>query len=137
MFRSLFKRSSCEVKQEPKAAKTTLLVTMLEVPERDHEEIIATISKRFSPGFKIVYLVSTNDFNALLAQNAAWEYFVPLEEQHQYRELMDWADYLAEKWNLLLIKWKPAKVIAYGTNVERFLHHSREIRKITSDETDI
>ncbi|CTQ56322.1 hypothetical protein LP7551_04881 [Roseibium album] len=137
MILSIFKRDDPEEKKPDAALQKTLLVTMLEVPESEHEEIIETVSKRFSFGFRIIYLVSTDNFGPLLAQNAAWEYFPPLEEQRQYREVMDWADYLAEKWNLLLIKWKPAKTIAYGTNVDRFLHHSREIRKFAPDEAEI
>lgn len=137
MILSIFKRADPETSTPDTANQKTLLVTLLEVPEAEHDEIIATISKRFSFSFRIIYLVSSDNFGPLLARDAAWEYFPSLEEQRQYREVMDWADYLTEKWNLLLIKWKPVRTIAYGTNAERFLHHAREIRKFASDETEV
>jgi hypothetical protein len=137
MLRSFFKKAPKKEPSGDNASENTLLVTMLEVPEEDHEEIIDTISRKFSARFRVIFLVSTDKFDPLLAHNASWEYFISLEDQRQYRDLMDWADYLVEKWNLLLIKWKPARVIAYGTNVDRFLRHSREIRKITPNETEI
>ncbi|WP_181705484.1 hypothetical protein [Chthonobacter rhizosphaerae] len=112
----------------PTATPPVLLVTLLEVDPAEHVEIVEKVFDTFNASHKLVFLVSTDVFGPFLARQAALEYFAPVEDQVRFRHLMDWPDYLAEKWTLLLLKWKPVSVVAYGMNVDRFLEAARAAR---------
>lgn len=108
--------------------RPVLLVSMLEVQPDEHPEILDKVAATFGASHKLVFLISTDSFGPFLARQAAIEYFMPIDQQVLHRDLMDWPDYLAEKWALLLLKWRPASVVAYGLNVDRFLNAARSAR---------
>lgn len=110
------------------AERPVLLVSMLEVGPEEHPEILDKVMATFGASHKLVFLISTDAFGPFLARQSAIEYFMPIDQQILHRDLMDWPDYLAEKWALLLLKWRPASVIAYGMNVDRFLNAARAAR---------
>lgn len=112
--------------EEPAPAPPpVLLVTLLDVAEADHPAILARLSEKFGASHKLVFLLSTDDFTPFLRAGAAFETFPSPGQQEQHRRLMDWPGYLAEKWELLLLKWRPGTVISYGSNPDRFLAQAR------------
>lgn len=105
-----------------------MMVTLLDVAAADQAEILDKILGRFGAGRRLVFVISTRSFGPFLARKAAFEFLMPIEDQVAHGDLMDWPDYLEEKWALILEKWKPRTIVAYGTAAERFLEASRAAR---------
>ena len=64
-----------------------------------------------------------------------FEYLPPLSEQRLHAADMPWQAYLRERWGLLLAKWRPRQVLAYGMNIESFLAAAPAAVRTTSDIT--
>ena len=47
-----------------------------------------------------------------------------LLQQRLHADVMDWPAYLTERWALLLAKWRPIHIVAYGRNMPAFLAES-------------
>ncbi|MEO5615500.1 MAG: hypothetical protein ABIR04_11360 [Cypionkella sp.] len=102
-----------------------ILVTLLEVDEADHPAILEHLHSRLHNRHKLVFLLSTDNFAPFLRYAAAFETFPSSDQQARHRRLIDWPGYLTEKWELLLLKWRPENVLSYGTNPDRFLAQAR------------
>jgi hypothetical protein len=101
---------------------STIIVTTLGVNPDLLEEIIVT-TKRKLPGKsdRLIYLTDNSDFTIFRRHGVMFEYLPPLMEQRLHASDMPWQAYLRERWGLLLAKWRPRRVLAYGTNIDSFL----------------
>ena len=101
---------------------STILVTTLGVNPDFLEEIIVT-TKRKLPGKsdRLIYLTDNSDFTVFRRHGVIFEYVPPLMEQLLHAADMRWQAYLQERWGLLLAKWRPRLILAYGTNIDSFL----------------
>ncbi|WP_158569249.1 hypothetical protein [Pseudotabrizicola alkalilacus] len=102
-----------------------LMVTVLGVNPEEHPEILHKVLARHGQRHRCVFVLDHDDFAPFLARGVALEYLTPLDLQAQHAALMDWPDYLSEKWMLLQLKWQPGQIIAYGMTADRFLNLSR------------
>lgn len=125
LIRGLWAGSTAEPRR---VAGPVMMVTLLSVDPGAFPEILDKINRRFGARRRIIFLVSTYDVSAFLERRAEFEFFMPIGEQIAHRDLMDWPDYLAEKWKLMLAKWRPRTIVAYGSNVDRFLAEARAAR---------
>lgn len=98
-----------------------MFITLFGIPPENHPEIVGVIFRKFNTRFRLVFCLTTSDFSPFLRHDIAFETFASLEEQKTFADLMDWPSYLAAKWALVLAKWKPAKILAYGMNFDRYL----------------
>ena len=114
--------------QETPGESPVLMVTLLEVRPEEHAEILDKVLARHGARHRCVFVLSHDDFAPFLARGVALEYLMPLDLQAQHGGLMDWPEYLSEKWTLVQMKWRPAQIIAYGLTVDRFLNLSRAAR---------
>jgi hypothetical protein len=105
-----------------KEETSTIIVTTLGVNPDFLEEIIVT-TKRKLPGKsdRLIYLTDNSDFTIFRRHGVIFEYLPPLMEQRLHATDMPWQAYLRERWGLLLAKWRPRRVLAYGTNIDSFL----------------
>lgn len=86
------------------------------------DEIVTTTKRRLSGrGDRLVYLTDSSDFTVFRRHGVIFEYLPPLLEQRVHAAAMPWQGYLRERWGLLLAKWRPRRVLAYGTNIDSFL----------------
>lgn len=101
---------------------STIIVTTLGVNPDFLEEIIVTTKRRL-PGKsdRIIYLTDNSDFTIFRRHGVIFEYLPPLVEQRLHAADMPWQAYLREHWGLLLAKWRPRRVLAYGTTIDNFL----------------
>jgi len=101
---------------------STIIVTILSVNPDFLEEIIVT-TKRKLPGKsdRLIYLTDNSDFTIFRRHGVIFEYLPPLVEQRLHAADMPWQAYLREHWGLLLAKWRPRRVLAYGTTIDSFL----------------
>ena len=109
----------------PGSAKPVMFVTLFGIAPEKQAEILQIILAKFNARFRIVFCVTTDDFSAFLRHEMAFESFPSVDQQHAHSDLMDWPSYLAGKWALVVGKWKPAKILAYGMNFDRYLEASR------------
>jgi hypothetical protein len=101
--------------------KRIAIVTLFDVPRSSHDEIIEKIGETFIAFDKIVYVTDIPEFLHFRAAGAAFEYFPSLQQQALHRGGLDWPRYGRVRWELLLAKWQPEHVLAYGLNIDRFL----------------
>ena len=101
---------------------STIIVTILGVNPDFLEEIIVT-TKRKLPGKsdRLIYLTDNPDFTIFRRHGVIFEYLPPLVEQRLHAADMPWQAYFRERWGLLLAKWRPRRVLAYGTTIDSFL----------------
>jgi hypothetical protein len=101
--------------------KRIVVVTLFEVSRDRHDEIIAKVGKTFAGYDKIVYVTDMPEFLHFRAAGAAFEYLPSLLQQEKHGEVLSWRDYLGARWEIILAKWQPEHVLAYGINIDRFL----------------
>jgi hypothetical protein len=106
--------------------KRIVVVTLFAVAREKHDEIIAKIGKTFAGYDKIVYVTDVPEFLHFRAAGAAFEYFPSLAEQKRHHDTLSWRAYLSARWEIVLAKWQPEHVLAYGTNIDRFLAETEE-----------
>lgn len=101
--------------------KRIVMVTLFDVAREGHDEIVAKVGAAFARFDRIVYVTDIPEFLHFRAAGAAFEYFPCLEQQMAHGSALDWPGYLRIRWDLLLAKWQPEHVLAYGRNIDRFL----------------
>ena len=101
---------------------STIIVTTLGVDPNFLEEIVTTTKQKL-PGKndRLVYVTDNSDFTIFRRHGVIFEYLPPLMEQRLHAADMPWQAYLRERWGLLLAKWRPRRILAYGTNIDGFL----------------
>lgn len=129
-MRSLLSRKAGEAAPGP--AKPVMFVTVFGIAPEKHTEILQVILTKFAARFRIVFCITTDDFSLFLRHEIAFETFPAVEEQRAHADLVDWPSYLNGKWALVIGKWKPAKILAYGMNFGRYIEASK-IAAVRSD----
>jgi hypothetical protein len=101
---------------------STIIITTLGVEARHLEDIIVTTKKKLPrENDRLVYITDNSDFTAFRRHGVIFEYLPPLKEQQLHAADMPWRAYLRERWGLLVAKWRPRQVLAYGTDIDSFL----------------
>ena len=115
---------------------STILITTLGLSADSLEEVIVTTKRRLlGKRDRLVYLTDISDFTMFRRHGVFFEYLPPLSEQRLHAADMPWQAYLRERWGLLLAKWRPRQVLAYGMNIESFLAAAPAAVRTTSDIT--
>lgn len=102
----------------PDEPRPVAMVTALGLPAEAMPEIIAVTGRRLGRRNRLVYVTSVPDFVPFLNAGAVFEY---LPHPSGFEELMDAALYFADRRTLLLAKWAPRLILAYGTPLEAFV----------------
>jgi hypothetical protein len=101
---------------------STIVITTLGVDPNFLDEIITTTKEKLPRrNDRLVYVTDNSDFTVFRRHGVIFEYLPPLMEQRLHAADMPWQAYLSERWGLLLAKWRPRRVLAYGTNIDSFL----------------
>jgi hypothetical protein len=106
---------------QPRSAKPVLFVTLFGVAAVAHPEILQVILAKFDRRFRTVFCITTDDFSVFVRQGIVCEIFPSVEDQREHFELLDWPSYLTGKWALIIEKWRPTKILAYGMNFDRYM----------------
>lgn len=101
--------------------KPAVLVTLFGVTAEDQAEAIKVTTARLGPHYRLVYLTDNPDFQALRRANAAFEYLPGPAERQRHRPDAPWGEYLRQRYQLLLAKWLPARILSYGRPPAAFL----------------
>ncbi len=105
-----------------KADTSTIIITTLDVNQDLLEEIVVTTKRKLSgKGDRLIYLTDNSDFTVFRRHDVIFEYLPPLMEQRLHVADLPWQAYLRERWGLLLAKWRPRRILAYGTSIDSFL----------------
>lgn len=101
---------------------STIIVTTLGVNPEFLEGIIVTTKRKLSgKADRLIYLTDNSDFTVFRRHGVIFEYLPPLVAQRRHANDMPWQAYLREHWGLLLAKWRPSRVLTYGTSIDSLL----------------
>jgi hypothetical protein len=100
---------------------SVVMIAILGVDPAHIDEIIAVTKAKFLNRHRLVYVTDMLDFMRFRHHGVMFEYFPPLHEQWTHFESMNWQSYLRGRWDLILTKWQPAHVLAYGQSAENYL----------------
>lgn len=101
---------------------STIIITVLGVNPDFLEEIIVTTKRKLpGKGDRLIYLTDNSDFAVFRRHGVIFEYLPPSAEQRLHATDMPWEAYLRERWGLLLAKWRPRRILAYGMDIDSFL----------------
>jgi hypothetical protein len=103
---------------EASAGKTVALVTLLELAPDASEAAVVDARRRFPIYRDLVFVTDNPDFSALRRTEVMFEYIPSLKVQQMTGADLDWKLFLEQKYDLLLAKWRPLKIIAYGVSFE-------------------
>lgn len=105
-----------------KEKNSTIMITTLGVAHPLLDEIVVTTKRKLSgKADRLIYLTDNSDFTIFRRHGVSFEYLPPLAQQQLHATDMPWQVYLRERWGLLLAKWRPLHVLAYGTSIDNFL----------------
>lgn len=99
----------------------TTLVSLIGVEAALVEDILDDTRRAYGRRDRLVYLTDAASFVPFRRQGAIFEYMPPLAEQAAFGADMPWRSYLGERWQLLLAKWAPHRILAFGMTMEAFL----------------
>ena len=107
--------------------RRVIFITLLDVGSEGIVEIIERTSQKFQNTYRIVYVTDSVDFLVFRERHATFEYIPSLSEQKGHAGTLDWPGYLKARWELLLTKWQPEQILAYGLNVDRFIANAARL----------
>ncbi|MGD9477211.1 hypothetical protein [Shinella sp. G-2] len=107
--------------------RRVIFITLLDVGSEGIVEIIERTSQKFQNTYRIVYVTDSVDFLVFRERHATFEYIPSLSEQKAHAGTLDWPGYLKARWELLLTKWQPEQILAYGLNVDRFIANAARL----------
>ncbi|WP_029062043.1 hypothetical protein [Labrenzia sp. DG1229] len=134
-LRNLFsRRPESEIADEAKRElcvhdkkKPVVIVSIFAVEQEMIGEIVDVTSKRYSKTSRLVFVTDCADFSAFMQRGVVFEYLPSSIVQKLHCNTMPWRTYLQHRWDLLLSKWQPRKILAYGQNIERFIENAPDI----------
>jgi hypothetical protein len=103
---------------EPDPKRRTALVVHLDAT---HESMLALMSDTEllrSVFHRVVYLTDHADFSILRENGCIFEYVPSRAQQLKFAPEAPWAEFLADRYDLLVAKWTPAATITFGPSVE-------------------
>lgn len=103
------------------SAPPVVIVTVFAVKPELLAEIVTVMQRRFQPAHRLLFITDSLDFSVFRDNGVIFEYLPSTLEQRIHADAMDWPAYLTERWALLLAKWRPLHVIAYGQNSDAFI----------------
>lgn len=106
--------------------KPVIIVSTFTVEQDLIGEIVDVVLKKFGKRNRIVFVTDCADFSVFVQRNAAFEYLPSSLEQGLHKSTMPWRVYLKDRWELLLAKWRPISVLAYGQNIDLFIGNAPE-----------
>jgi hypothetical protein len=104
------------------ASKHVVMVTLLEVAPSHVADIISQ-TKRESRN-KVVYVSDCSDFSLFRWHDVMFEYVPSLSQQKLHGAGLAWPIFLNERYELLVAKWRPIKLVEYGMTFARFIEQA-------------
>ncbi len=105
----------------PPGSGRTVLVTVLGIEAARLDEVIDQAAAVLSRFERLVFVTDHADFSPFRRRRLAFEYLPPPARRTGPRAGTDWARYLGARYELIVSKWQPVRVVSYGTPVPGFL----------------
>ncbi|CTQ47585.1 hypothetical protein [Roseibium aggregatum] len=113
--------TALHIYKSSKCKNRAILVTIIQVDEKNIQNIIDITVNKMSKDHTIVYVTDNSDFSILRKNNVIFEYVPSRLQQNIHKDRLSWKPYLAERWELILVKWRPLKILSYGQPIDSFL----------------
>ncbi len=97
----------------------SIFVLMLDIETSDTLPAVQNLMEKFAQ-HRVVFVHTMLDFRPFMEAHAIFERLPSLDEIAQFRTLLDWPAYLADRQALLFAKWKPDRVIRYGIDLDEY-----------------
>jgi hypothetical protein len=105
----------------PAGTHRAVLVTILGVEKGRIEDVIDRALSVLSGHDAVVFLTDQPDFLPFRRRQVPFEYLPPAALRSGDRPPVEWRRYLSARYELLIAKWHPEKVVSYGTTVAKFI----------------
>lgn len=108
----------------PGAGPPVALVTLLGLDAGEGMAALAAATATLGRSHRIVCVTDAGSFGALRRAGALVEQVPARDEQLRHAPELPWSDYLRDRYDLLIAKWRPAVVLAYGDSFERAIERA-------------
>lgn len=98
----------------PANSRSLAMVTLLGVSGPGRERIIQVTKRRLSWRYALVYVGDDPDFLPFRREKVPFEYLPSASERARHRPSAAWGGFLQQRYDLLIAKWRPRHVVAYG-----------------------
>lgn len=108
----------------PDAVPPVALVTLLGLDAGERMAALAAATATLGRSHRIVCVTDAGAFGELRRAGALVEQVPARDEQLRHAPELPWSDYLRDRHELLIAKWRPAIVLAYGDSFERAIERA-------------
>ncbi len=108
----------------PDAGPPVALVTLLGLDAEERTAALAAATATLGRSHRIICVTDAGSFGELRRAGALVEQVPARDEQLRHAPELPWSDYLRDRYDLLIAKWRPAVVLAYGDSFERAIERA-------------
>jgi len=106
--------------------ESVVMIYALDMPASEFAPSVAHLAARMR-GAKLVVVHSSFDFQPMMAQKQAFEVLPDLAQMQRFPRLMNWPQYMADRRDLLLAKWRPDRAVAFGMTMDDYVAKTAEM----------
>jgi hypothetical protein len=107
---------------EPDHKSRTALVVHLDATEKSVMALIEDTQGLRSVFHRVVYVTDFADPSMFLQFGGIFEYMPSINEQVRHAHSAPWCTFLSDRYNLLIARWTPWAIVAFGTSFETWLN---------------
>ncbi len=105
----------------PEAGVRVALVTLLGLDQSDRNAALAAATGTLGRTHRIVCVTDASLFDDLRRSGVLVEHVPARDEQLRHAPELQWSDHLRDRYDLLIAKWRPEVVLAYGDSFDRVI----------------
>lgn len=109
----------------PEAETQVALVTLLGLDAQDRAAALDAATATLGRSHRIVCVTDASPFTDLRRAGALVEHVPARDRQLLHAPELPWSDYLQDRHELLIAKWQPQVLLAYGDSFERLIEQAR------------
>ena len=118
---------------KPDLGRAPVLITLLAAESHLVETAIRRHARARS--YLPVFVTSTTEHAPLFAAGVIAEYLPSAEVVKRFADAGNWELYLAERWRLLIAKWRPQYTARYGLSFDEYLDLCGNHARLTSNKS--
>ncbi|KAB0681351.1 hypothetical protein [Aureimonas leprariae] len=111
---------------EPDPRARVALVTHFDATSDSLGTVVADTRNLRAVFDRVVYVTDHPEFAVLRLHGCIFEFVPPREQQVLFDRTAPWGDFLADRRALLVAKWRPRSVIAFGTSFDEIIERARK-----------
>jgi aspartokinase-like uncharacterized kinase len=105
----------------PESGTRVALVTVLGLDKDDRNAALAAAMATLARTHRVVCVTDAGQFGDLRRNGALLEHVPARDVQLRCAPELEWSGHLRDRYDLLIAKWRPEVVLAYGDSFERLI----------------